>query len=85
MDKNILSVDETLNNKFAFKYKENDFSVFVNGTEVSNDTVGSTFPSGTLNRLGLDTVSGLPFYGKVKQLQVYKTALTDVQLEALTL
>ena len=28
--------------------------------------------------------AGSEYFGKVKQLQVYKTALTDVQLTALT-
>ena len=26
----------------------------------------------------------MDFYGKVKQLQVYKTALTDLQIESIT-
>jgi len=84
MDKNILSIDESLNNKFAFKYKENEFSVFINGAEVSNDTSGLTFPAGTLNTLGFDASFGIPFYGNCKDLRVYNTALTDVELQELT-
>jgi hypothetical protein len=71
--------------KIALKYKENDFALWVNGTEVATDTSGSTFSANTLNRLGLDKGDGLELlFGKVKQLQVYKTALTDTQLAALT-
>ena len=57
--------------------------MYVNGVEVATDTSG-TMPSG-LNNLSFNW-GGIsnPFYGKVKQLQVYDTALTDVQLAALT-
>ena len=71
--------------KIALKYKENDFALWVNGTEVATDTSGSTFSANTLNRLGLDNgASGELLFGKVKQLQVFKTALTDSELIALT-
>jgi len=71
--------------KIALKYKENDFALWVNGTEVATDTSGVTFSANTLNRLGLDNgASGELLFGKVKQLQVYKTALTDEQLIQLT-
>ena len=72
-------------NKIAFKWKVNDFAVWSNGTEVLTDTFGATFSSGTLNRITFEGVTGgNNLYGKVKQLQVYKTALTDAQLAALT-
>ncbi len=71
------------NLKFAIKWKVNDFAYWVNGTEVSTHGSGSV-PTG-LNRLALDNGSGTQdFYGKVKQLQVYKTALTDLQIESIT-
>ena len=70
-------------NKVALKYKENDFSIWINGIERGIDTNGSV-PTG-LNRLALDNgASGELLFGKVKQLQVYKTALTDAQLTSLT-
>ena len=70
-------------NKVALKYKENDFSIWINGVERGTDTSGATPTS--MNRLALDNGSGSEnLFGKVKQLQVYKTALTDVQLAALT-
>ena len=71
--------------KVAFKYKVNDFALWVNGTEISTDTSGITFTADTLNRLAFDDgQGGSPLFGKVKQLQVYESALTDPQLEALT-
>ena len=72
-------------NKIALKYKENDFALWVNGVEVSTDTSGNTLSEGTFNNLDFDGGTGnLPFYGKVKQLQVYPTALSDSELTSLT-
>ncbi len=79
------SSDITLFNKIAFKYKTNDFSVWINGVKVLTDTSGITFPSGTLTELAFDGGDGLyDWYGKTKELSVFKTALTDSELEALT-
>ena len=77
--------DSTNFAKIAFKYKENDFALWVNGTEVDTDSSGTTFTSDTLNKLSFDRADGVaPFFGKVKQLQVFKTALTDTELATLT-
>lgn len=77
--------DITQFNKIAFKYKENDFAVWVNGIEVLTDTSGVTFPEGTVNQLNFDDgVGGNDFYGNTKQLMTFKTALTDSELETLT-
>ena len=71
-------------NKIAVKYKVNDCAMWVNGTEYT-DTSFAAFSSNTFNTLLFDRGDGLQdFYGKVKQLQLYKTALTDTQLAALT-
>jgi hypothetical protein len=69
-------------NKFAVKYKQNDFSLWINSQKVSVDTSGNT-PIG-LNELAFDDGSTNPFYGKVRELQVFTEALTDEQLEKLT-
>ena len=73
-------------NKVAFSWKLNQFKLFVNGIQVgSTDTSGSVNSAGTLNKLSFDFGNGAhDFEGKVKQLQVYKTALTDLELESLT-
>jgi hypothetical protein len=73
------------NNLFGFKYKQNDFALWVNGFEVDTDLSGSTYLASTLNKLNFSHFGELfPFYGKTKQLQYYDTALTDSELEQLT-
>ena len=71
-------------NKIAFKYKENDFALWVNGVEVLTDTSGTT-PNG-LDRLNLSAPNAVSefFYGKCKQLVYFNEALTDTELETLT-
>jgi hypothetical protein len=69
-------------NKIALKYKENDFAFWLNGVEVGTDTSG-TVP--TINQLVFTSGgTGNNFTGKVKSVAVYKEALTDAQLTALT-
>ena len=70
-------------NKIAFKYKENDFALWINGTEVGTDTGGTT-PIGLNQALFDDGGGSQDFYGKVKQLVVFNEALTDTELETLT-
>jgi hypothetical protein len=71
-------------NKMAIKWKENDISVYINGDNVYSSTGTAAAPVG-LNSLDFSTAAGsIPFFGKVKQLQVYKTALTDDTLALLT-
>lgn len=73
----------SLHNKFALKYKQNDFSLFVNGFELITDTSGITFSNGTLTELAFDRGDGgEDFYGKTKQIQYFDT--TDIDLEQLT-
>ena len=74
--------DETAFAKVAIKWKANDFALWVDGVERGTDSSGSV-PTG-LNKLSFDNTSGTFFYGKVKQLQVFKTALTDTELATLT-
>ena len=71
--------------KIAVSYKVNDCKIFINGTKISTDT-SATMPSlGTFDRLNLDLGQGLyDFYGKVKDIKLYNTALTDEFLAALT-
>ncbi len=72
-----------LSNKIAVKYKANDFALWINGVKVGTDTSGNA-PSG-LSELAFDDGNGTSdFYGKVKSVAVYKEALTDAQLTALT-
>jgi len=70
--------------KVAFRYGLNNFAVFIDGVNKNVTATGNVFASGTLNTLEFDSPLGQPFYGKVKQLQVYSTALSDEQLIQLT-
>ena len=74
--------DITTFSKFAIKYKQNDFSLWMNGEEVATDTSGNV-PIG-LSELAFDDGGGNNFYGKTKELAVFKEALTDEELQALT-
>ena len=77
--------DATDMHKVAFKYKENDFALWIDGVEVDTDLVGSVFSEGTLTELGFNVgSSSFPFFGKVKNIQVFTEALSDEQLEKLT-
>lgn len=70
-------------NKIAVKYKQDDFALWINGVEVATDTSGAT-PLG-LSELAFNDGNGaLPFFCKTKALAVYKEALTDAELTALT-
>ena len=75
--------DITEYNKVAFSYKENDCKIYINGQEVGTDTV-ATMPSG-LDTFNFNQGNGTEqFYGKVKDLRYYDTALTDAELTELT-
>ena len=71
-------------NKIAFKYKQNNFSLYVNGVQVDTDTSGVVPSSNTLNVLNFSKGVGGNFYGKVKSVVVFKEALTNDELEGLT-
>ena len=76
------TVTATNFNKIAIKYKENNFALWVNGTETFSDTSGLT-PIG-LNQLEFEFGSASKFEGKVKTVAVFKEALTDAELTCLT-
>jgi hypothetical protein len=82
-DKTVSVSDITAMNKIAIKYKQNDFSLWVNGIELETDTSGIT-PIG-LSKLNINgATSPSAFKGNVKDVRVYNTALTDAELQALT-
>ena len=79
------SGDYSIYRKLAFKWKVNDFAFWIDGVEVGSDTGGITFSADTLNSLQLTYGSGGNYTnGKIKQLQVYPTALSDSELTSLT-
>ena len=78
----ITITDITDFNKIAIKWKANDFEVFLNGSSVYSLST-YTAPTG-LDRLEFSRNGTAHFFGKVKQLQIFKTALSDSQLTSLT-
>ena len=77
--------DITEFNKVAFKYKENDFALWVNGVKRATDTSGAVPNIGTFNSLSFNRgdVNNI-FFGKTKCVAVFKEALTDAELTCLT-
>jgi len=80
-----LNVDYSQNKKIGFKYKENDFALWIDGVEVGVDTSGSTLSSGTLSSLQFNWgAGGNHTNGKTKNVQVFNEALSDSDLLSLT-
>jgi hypothetical protein len=74
-------------NKIAFKWKVNDFALWINGVEVATDTSGGVIAANTLNRIDFHNQANSSvqnFYGKVKALAVFNEALSDSELTQLT-
>ena len=67
--------------KIAVKYKSGSSAIWVDGNET---VVAGTFTLNDLSKI-LFISEGSRTYGKVKQLQVYGTALTDEELTLLTI
>ena len=71
-------------NKIAIIYDNGDYYFFINGVKSSVQSRG-TFSANTFTQLDFNRGGGGEvFYGKVKALAVYKEALTDAELTALT-
>jgi hypothetical protein len=71
--------------KVAYKFKNSDFALWVNGVEVATSTDSASFTANTLSELAFDRGDGAEkFEGKTKALVVYKEALTDAELQSLT-
>ena len=75
--------DITQYNKISIKYETNNVSIWANGSKLYTDPT-ATMPTG-LNKLNFDNGVGTSdFYGKIKQIKYFNTALTDEELAALT-
>ena len=85
VDLDATDIVQTDTNKIACKFKANDYALWINGIEKdTNTTQSNTVQSGTLNSLNFDINGSYNFYGNVKDLKIYNTALTDAELQALT-
>ena len=82
----------TNQSKLAVSWKSGKYLMYIDGDKATTYNTGSetesdTFDAGDLKNLQLSPYynsSSNLFFGKVKQLQVFKTALTDPELETLT-
>ena len=72
-------------NKLAVKYKSGDYAFFLNGVKIGGSIITNAFSANTLNDLSFDVGGGTQqFRGNTKDVRVYNTALTDLQLQQLT-
>ena len=77
--------DVKTNSKIAFKWKDNDFQLYINGLNVLSNTSVTAWGSDVFQSLQFDQHNGgNDFYGNVKDVRVYNTALTDSELINLT-
>jgi len=70
--------------KIAFKWKLNDFSLYINGNKVAASSSGVTPSANTFNNLSFNGFYSNNFFGKTKCLAVFKEALNNDELECLT-
>ena len=71
--------------KIALSYKQNEIKFYINGELIGTDTSATMPPADTFNVLNFDGSNGSNnFYGNVKDVRVYNTALTDQELKRLT-
>ena len=80
----VFSADITVNNKIAFKYKSGDNSFYLNGVNIGNFAGTFAFAVGQLSKLDFSDGGNIEMFGKTKALGVWKEALTDAELTALT-
>ena len=71
-------------NKVAIQYSSSGSKLYVNGTGV--DFASKIFTSNTLNTIQFSSADAIAnyFYGNVKDVRLYNTALTDLELQQLT-
>lgn len=77
--------DVTDLHKVAVKWKVNDFALWIDGVERATEVSGSVLGADVLTQLKFDQGNNAnPFFGRTKEIRVYKTALTDEELTELT-
>ena len=79
------SISKTNFNRIAISYSIASAKLFVNGTLAASATPSDMFNANTLNRVNFDIGSGAnDFYGKTKNLKVFKRAMSNGELYLLT-
>ena len=87
LDEDINIGDTNVFSKVAVKYKSGDYAFFINGSKVGNTSTSTdSFSNEDLDRLefGYSLNSSFKYYGNVRELKLYNTALTDAELINLT-
>ena len=69
--------------KIAYAYKLNDFAVYVNGVQIATDTSGAVPISPSALSFDAGNASD-KFFGKVAQILLFKTRLSNAELATLT-
>ena len=81
---NFVVSDETEFHKIAYKWKLNDYALWVDGVEVGTST-GVVASANTFNTLNFNNGAGSQIAeGKTKAVAVWKEALSDSELQSLT-
>ncbi len=75
--------DVTQFNKYAVKYKDNDFALWANGVELATSII-ATVPNSLSNLKFNNGSGGGLLYGNIKQFILIPTALSDSDLATLT-
>lgn len=81
----ITSINLSQNNKIALRGKENNFSLWVNGSKIAENLTVSMIPNGTLDRINLDRGDGSEnLSAKTKGIIYINEYYTDAQMSELT-
>jgi len=70
--------------KIAFAYKQNDFVVYMNGTQIGTDTSGSVVALSRLRVGGYLTSTDFDLNSGINQAVLFPTRLTNAELASLT-
>ncbi len=77
--------DTTQRQKIAFRYKANDFKMYVNGVNAGSDTSGATNSANTFDEIKSNRGDGNDvFYGRIYKYILFDEGLSNSELESLT-
>ena len=80
-----VDVDNSNTIKIAMSFNNGVFVGYLNGVAIGNPISGASLGQGILDRLNLnDGGSSDSFNGNVKDVRVYTTALSDLEIETLS-
>ena len=71
--------------KVGIRYSENDFALYLNGTQKILDNSGSTTFTGNLDTIEFNDGTTDNFYGRVKSINIYNTPYDNTELTDLTI